>query len=50
MLTVLRVRGIAVPVAVRKRILAEKNLKQQERWLAKACVAESIKEVIGKRS
>ncbi|HWO17195.1 MAG TPA: hypothetical protein VNO30_00405 [Kofleriaceae bacterium] len=49
-LTVLRVRGITVPAAVRKRILAEKNLKQHERWLAKAIVAESIEEVIGKRS
>jgi hypothetical protein len=49
-LTVLRVRGIAVPAAVRKRILAEKNLKQLERWHEKAIVATSIEEVIGKRS
>jgi hypothetical protein len=49
-LTVLRVRGIAVPAAVRKRILAEKNLKQLERWHEKAIVAASIEEVIGKRS
>jgi hypothetical protein len=31
-LTVLRVRGIAVPEATRKRILAEKDLKRLERW------------------
>jgi hypothetical protein len=48
-LTVLSVRGIAVPAAVRKRILAEKNLRQLGRWLAKASVAESIEDVIGKR-
>lgn len=49
-LTVLRVRGVAVPAAVRKRILAEKNLKQLKRWLEKAIVARTIEEVIGKRS
>jgi hypothetical protein len=49
-LTVLQVRGIAVPAAARKRILAEKDLKQLERWLKKASVATSIDEVIGKRS
>jgi hypothetical protein len=49
-LTVLRARGIAVPVAARKRILAQKNLKQLERWLAKASVASSIEEVLGTRS
>ena len=49
-LTVLRARGIAVSVAVRKRILAEKDLKQLKRWLAKASVATSLEEVIGKRS
>lgn len=46
-LTALRVRGITVPAAARKRILAEKNLKQLERWLEKAIVAASIKDVIG---
>jgi hypothetical protein len=30
--------------------LAQKNLKQLERWLAKASVATSIEEVIGTRS
>ena len=49
-LTALRVRGIVVPAAVRKRIRAEKNLKQLERWLEKAVVATSLEEVIGKRS
>lgn len=49
-LTVLRVRGIVVPTAVRKRILAEKDLRQLERWLKKACVAKSIEDVTDKRS
>jgi hypothetical protein len=49
-LTVLRVRGIVVPAAARKRILAEKDLKQLERWLKKAIVAKSIEDVIDKRS
>lgn len=35
-LTVLRVRRISVPAAARKRILAEVDLKQLERWLEKA--------------
>ncbi|HWO17345.1 MAG TPA: hypothetical protein VNO30_01170 [Kofleriaceae bacterium] len=48
-LTVFRVRGIAVTAAVRKRILAEKNLKQLGRWHEKAIVAASLEEVIGKR-
>ena len=50
LLTVLRVRGVAVPAAVRKRIRAEKELKKLERWLEKAVVATSLEEVIGKRS
>jgi hypothetical protein len=50
LLTVLRARGIAVPAAVRKRILAQKDVKQLERWIAKASVATSIEEVIGNRS
>jgi len=49
-LTVLRVRGIVVPAAARKRIMAEKDLKQLERWLKKASVATSIEDVIDKRS
>ena len=49
-LTVLRARGIAVPATVRKRILAQKDLKQLKRWLAKASVATSLDEVFGTRS
>jgi hypothetical protein len=45
-LTVLRVRGIAVPDAVRERILAQKNPERLERWLEKATVAASVGEVI----
>jgi hypothetical protein len=47
---VLRARGIAVPVAARRRILAEKDPKQLERWLKKASVATSIEGVIGSRT
>ena len=49
LLTVLRARGIAVPAAVRRRILAQRNQRQLDRWLAKASVASSIEEVIGNR-
>jgi hypothetical protein len=49
-LTVLQVRGIAVPAAARKRILGQKDLKQLDHWLKKAVVAGSIEEVIGNRS
>ena len=45
-LTALRVRGISVPAAARKRILAEKDLQRLKRWLEKAVVATSIEEVI----
>ncbi len=45
-LTVLRVRGIAVPEAARQRIVTEKDLKQLKRWLEKAVFASSIAEVI----
>jgi flagellar biosynthesis/type III secretory pathway protein FliH len=48
-LTVLRVRGIAVSEAARKRILAQKDLQQLERWLKKASIATSIREVIDDR-
>lgn len=50
LLTALRVRRIAVPKAVRARILAEKDTKQLERWLEKAIVASSIAEVIDEPS
>jgi hypothetical protein len=46
-LIVLRVRGIAVPGAVRERLLSQKDLAQLEGWLEKATVASSIAEVIG---
>jgi hypothetical protein len=46
-LTVLRVRGITVPEAARKRILAQKDLHRLERWLEKAIVATSLGEVMG---
>jgi len=48
-LTALRVRGIAVPEAARKRILAQKDLQRLERWLEKAIVASSLREVIDDR-
>jgi len=46
-LTVLHVRGIAVPEAARKRILAQKDLHQLERWHKKAIVATSLGDVMG---
>jgi hypothetical protein len=49
-LTALRVRGIAVPAAARKRILAQKDLKQLERWLENAIVATSIDDLFRSRS
>lgn len=47
-LTILRVRGLAVPVAVRKRILAEKDPARLERWHERAILAVSAADVIGK--
>jgi hypothetical protein len=49
-LTVLRVRGIAVPDAARERILAQKDPERLERWLEKAAVAASADEVLGEPS
>jgi hypothetical protein len=49
-LTVLRVRGITVPATARKRILAEKDLQQLERWLEMASIATSIDEVLDGRA
>ncbi|HYU32908.1 MAG TPA: Rpn family recombination-promoting nuclease/putative transposase [Thermoanaerobaculia bacterium] len=46
LLTVLRARGIAVPDAVRERILAQRDAERLERWLEKAAVAASVAEVI----
>jgi hypothetical protein len=45
-LTVLRVRGVAVPDAARDLIIAQKNPERLERWLEKAVVAASVGEVI----
>jgi hypothetical protein len=49
-LTVLRVRGIAVPDAARERILAERDLGQLERWHERTVLAASVAEVIGEPS
>jgi hypothetical protein len=46
LLTVLRVRGIAVPEGARQRIQSQKDPEQLERWLEKASVATSIGDVI----
>jgi hypothetical protein len=46
LLTVLRVRGIAVPDAVRERILDQKDPERLERWLEKAAVAASVNAVL----
>jgi hypothetical protein len=46
LLTVLRVRGIAVPDAVRERILAQKDQERLEHWLEKAVVASSVAAVL----
>jgi hypothetical protein len=48
-LTVLGARGVAVPAAARKRLLAEKDPRQLAHWLKKASVASSLEEVIGSR-
>jgi hypothetical protein len=45
-LTVLRVRGVAVPDAVRERILAEKDPERLERWHERSILASSVAEVI----
>jgi predicted transposase/invertase (TIGR01784 family) len=49
-LTVLRVRGVAVPPAARERILTEKDPERLERWLERAAVAASIAEVLDEPS
>ena len=49
-LTVLRVRGIAVPDVAREHILSQKDPERLERWLEKAAVAASIAEVIDEPS
>ena len=49
-LTVLRVRGLAVPDTVRERILAQTDPDQLERWLERAAVAASVADVIDELS
>lgn len=49
-LIVLRVRGIAVPDAAGKRILAQKDPKQPKIWLKKAAVTTSIDDLFKSRS
>ncbi|MEO5728639.1 MAG: hypothetical protein ABIV93_16695 [Byssovorax sp.] len=49
-LTVLRVRGIAVPDAVRERILAETDPARLERWHERAILAASVAEAIDEPS
>ncbi len=49
-LAVLRARGIAVPDAVRERIVSEKDPERLERWIEKAAVAASAAEVIDEPS
>ena len=49
-LTVLRVRGIAVPDAARERILAQKDPERLERWIEKAAVAASLEDVLDEPS
>jgi hypothetical protein len=46
LLTVLRVRGFAVPDAIRERILAQKDPERLESWLEKAVGAASVAAVI----
>ena len=45
-LTVLRVRGIAVSDGARQRIQSQKDPDQLERWLEKAAVATSVGDVL----
>ncbi|MFO0756065.1 MAG: hypothetical protein U0359_06220 [Byssovorax sp.] len=50
LLTVLRVRGLAVSDVVRARILAERDTATLERWLERAVLAGSVGEVLGEAS
>ena len=50
MLTVLRVRGIAVPEIARERIVAEKDPARLERWIERAILAASVDEVLNEPS
>jgi hypothetical protein len=44
-LIILEARGLAVPDAIRERILAEKDPVRLDRWLERAVVASSVDEV-----
>jgi hypothetical protein len=46
LLTVLRVRGIAVPDATRERVVAQKDAERLERWHERAILATSLAEVL----
>ena len=46
LLTVLRVRGIAVPDAARERILTQKDPERLEHWHERAILAESVADVL----
>ncbi|HWU89768.1 MAG TPA: hypothetical protein VN253_21040 [Kofleriaceae bacterium] len=48
-LTVLQARDVAVPDAFRERILAMTDVEQLERWLRRAAVATSIRDVLDDR-
>jgi hypothetical protein len=50
LLTVLRVRAIAVPDTARERILAEKDPERLERWIEKAIVTASLADVLDEPS
>lgn len=46
LLTVLRHRGIRVPIATREQIRAERSLKRLERWIERSVTATTITEVL----
>ncbi len=50
LLTVLRVRSIAVTDAERERVLAERDVARLQRWLEKAITASSLAEVLDEPS
>jgi hypothetical protein len=50
LLAVFKARGMAVPEPIRKRILAQADPEQLERWLDRAVVAASIAEIFDEPS
>jgi post-segregation antitoxin (ccd killing protein) len=46
LLTILRIRGLEVPDAVREQILAQQDTERLERWLERAAVASSLAAVL----